>query len=65
MDEEEVRIRPTTGIGRNLAPMSIDEMEEYVTRLQGEIARVQAELSKRKDVRGAAEALFKPRTERA
>lgn len=59
MEEEEVRIRPSTGIGRELRTMSVDEMRAYVASLKAEIVRVEAELARRSDVRGAAEALFK------
>lgn len=58
MDEEEVRIRPATGIGRDLRSLSIGEMEAYVAALRAEIARVEGEIAKRRDVRGAAEAMF-------
>ena len=59
MEEEEVRVRPTTGIGRDLTTLSVADLEQYITALQGEIARVQAEIARRRDVRGAAEALFR------
>lgn len=59
MEEEEVRIRPNTGIGRDLRTLSMGEMEAYAAQLRAEIGRVEAEIARRRDVRGAADALFK------
>jgi uncharacterized small protein (DUF1192 family) len=59
MEEPEIRIKPKTGIGRDLHVMSVAELERYVGELEAEIARVQAELARKRDVRGAAEALFR------
>jgi uncharacterized small protein (DUF1192 family) len=59
MDEPEIRIKPKTGIGRDLHVMSVAELEHYVGELEAEIARVRAELARKRDVRGAAEALFR------
>lgn len=64
MEEEEVRIKPATGIGRDLAGLSVDELSAYIRALKAEIVRVEAELVRRADVRGAAEALFKRREPR-
>lgn len=59
MDDEEPRPRPATGPGRELRTLSVIELEAYITQLRAEIARVEAELAKRRDVRSAAEALFR------
>ena len=59
MEEPEIRIRPNTGIGRDLSVMSVAELELFIGQLEGEIARVRAELKRKADVRGAAEALFR------
>lgn len=59
MEEPEVRIRPNTGIGRDLYDLSVAELEELVVRLEAEIVRVRAEITRKRDVRGAAEALFR------
>lgn len=61
MEEEEVRIKPATGIGRDLSALSVADLEVYIQALEGEIARVRQEIARRRDVRGAAEALFKRR----
>jgi uncharacterized small protein (DUF1192 family) len=59
MEEEEVRVKPMTGIGRDLSTLSVADLEQYISALQGEIARVQVEIARRRDVRGAAEAMFR------
>jgi uncharacterized small protein (DUF1192 family) len=43
----------------NLATWSVEELEAYILRLEGEIARARAAIDARRSVRGAAEALFK------
>jgi uncharacterized small protein (DUF1192 family) len=60
MDEDEPRPKPETGPGRNLERMSVVELEAYVAELRAEIVRVEAVLAQRRDVRSAAEALFRP-----
>lgn len=44
---------------RNLDPLSIDELKEYIEELEEEIARVEAEIAKKDAVRAGAEAFFK------
>lgn len=58
-DEEEPRREPAAGIGRDLRTLSVSDLEGYIAALEGEIERVRAELARRRDVRGAAEALFR------
>ena len=59
MEEPEVRIKPQTGIGRDLYTLSVAELEHFITELEAEIVRVRAEIARKRDVRGAAEALFR------
>ncbi|MFO1074750.1 MAG: DUF1192 domain-containing protein [Geminicoccaceae bacterium] len=59
MEEPEIRIKQNTGIGRDLSVMSVAELELFIGQLEGEIVRVRAELKRKADVRGAAEALFR------
>ncbi len=59
MEEYEPRPKPSTGLGRDLRTLSVADLEAYVAAMAEETARVRAELARRKDVRGAAEALFK------
>jgi uncharacterized small protein (DUF1192 family) len=65
MDEEEARPRPKPEVARDLRPMSVVELEAYIAQLRAEMARVEAEVGKRKDVRSAADALFRPRRDPA
>jgi uncharacterized small protein (DUF1192 family) len=45
----------------DLATWSIEELEAYIARLQGEIERARAAIEARRSVQSAAEALFKKR----
>ena len=44
---------------RNLDPMSVDELREYVTILKGEIARVEEKIKAKQSHASAAEMFFK------
>ena len=59
MEEPEVRIKPQTGIGRDLYNLSVAELEQFIGELEAEIVRVRGEIRRKRDVRGAAEALFR------
>jgi uncharacterized small protein (DUF1192 family) len=59
MDEEELRPRAPAGVRRELKTLSVDELQAYVAELRDEAARVEAEIQRRRDVRGAADALFR------
>ena len=59
MDEDELRPRSPAGVTRELKTLSIDELQAYVDQLRTEIARVETEILRRRDVRGAADALFR------
>lgn len=64
MEEEELRPRSVPGLPRPLEGMSVADLEAYRAALEREIGRVDAELDRRRSVRGAAEALFRgPRSE--
>jgi uncharacterized small protein (DUF1192 family) len=60
MDEDEPRPKPVQLSGRDLRTLSVVELEAYIAELRGEIARVEAALAQRRDVKSAAEALFRP-----
>jgi uncharacterized small protein (DUF1192 family) len=51
--------RRATAKPPDLTNWSVEELEAYVVRLQGEIERARAAIAARQSVRGAAEALFK------
>ena len=59
MDDEENLPRPVEWQPRNLEPLSIDQLEAYVAVLEGEIARVRANIAEKESVRSAAERFFK------
>lgn len=60
MIEEENRKRPTAHeVGMVLDAMSVEELEQRVALLEGEIVRIKAAIVARGDTRKAAEAAFK------
>jgi uncharacterized small protein (DUF1192 family) len=59
MEDDEPRRQPPSVLGRDLRTLSVADLETYIATMRDEIARVEAELVRRRDVRGAAEALFK------
>ena len=44
---------------KNLEPMSIAQLEDYISVLEGEIARVRADIATKQTDLSAAEAFFK------
>ena len=44
---------------RDLDPMSIEELNDYIAEMQEEIERVRAEIAKKEAHRSGVEALFK------
>ncbi len=59
MDEEDLtplRKRPAK---KDLTPMAIVELEDYIAGLEEEIARARAEIAAKRKQRGGAESLFK------
>ena len=59
LEDEEAGPKAKGPQPRPLTTLSIAELEAYIAQLRAEIARVEVEIGKRRDVRGAAEALFK------
>ena len=59
MDEEDLEPRRKTPKLRDLAPLAIAELENYITELKTEIARVEDEIAAKRKQRGGADALFK------
>lgn len=59
-EEDRPRVkRQLPELGARLEGWSVGELETYVQALRAEITRVEEEIRRRRDVRGAAEALFK------
>jgi uncharacterized small protein (DUF1192 family) len=46
-------------IGQDLSLLSVDELAERISQLQGEIARLEIELKSKGSTKAAAEALFR------
>jgi uncharacterized small protein (DUF1192 family) len=59
-DPDDLPRRPTTK-PPDLTTWSIEELEAYIARLQGEIERARTAIEARRSVHSAAEALFKKR----
>jgi len=59
IEEEQARRPVQPSVPRPLAGLSIEELQAWLATLRAEIGRVEVELAQRRDVRGAAEALFK------
>ena len=50
-------------VPRNLEPMAVAELREYIDDLRAEIDRVEADIAKKGNSRSAAEAFFKFKAE--
>jgi len=59
MDEDDSLPRAKEPQRKNLAPLSIAELEAYIGELEEEIGRVRADIATKRAQRGGAEALFK------
>lgn len=59
MDEEDLEPRRKKPQLRDLAPLAIAELEEYIGELENEILRVKNEIAAKRKQRGGAESLFK------
>ena len=61
MDWDDLKPKPKPGIavGENLETLSVAELEARIRAFEEEIARVQAELSRKRQHEAAASALFK------
>lgn len=59
IDLDELMPRKMPPTVKDLKPMSVGELQAYITELEAEIARARAEIQAKDAVRGAAEAFFK------
>jgi uncharacterized small protein (DUF1192 family) len=59
MDEDDLAPRKARPQPKNLDPMSIEELADYIGELKAEIARTEREIAKKKQVRDGAAALFR------
>ena len=56
-DDLEPQKKPT--IQKNLEPMSLDELKNYIQEMQTEIVRTEAEIKKKQAYMDAASSVFK------
>lgn len=59
MDMDDLEPRAKKPQKRNLEPMGVEELAAYIAELKEEIARVEADIAKKKNHRAAAQNLFK------
>jgi uncharacterized small protein (DUF1192 family) len=59
MDAEDLEPRKKKPQLRDLEPLSIAELEDYIADMRTEIARVEAKIAAKKSHRGAAASIFK------
>lgn len=59
MDEEENLPRKLDWQPKNLEPLSVDQLEDYITLLEGEITRVRVDMAAKQSGLQAAETVFK------
>ena len=59
MDTDDLEPKTKKPKLRNLDPLGVEELEDYITELRAEIARVEADIAKKKKHLSAAESLFK------
>ncbi len=59
MEEEDFLPQRAKPQAKNLDPMSVAELNEYVAGLEAEIARARAEIARKDKIRSGAESLFK------
>ena len=59
MDDEDLEPRRKIPKLRDLAPLSIAELESYIGELETEILRVKDDIAAKRKQRGGAESLFK------
>ncbi len=59
MDEEDLLPRQKKPATKDLAPLSIAELEAYIGELEEEIARTRGEIAAKRKQRSGADALFK------
>ncbi len=59
-DEAGIKARKSTiELPRNLESLSVEELREYITVLQAEIARVEDDIARKQAANAAADAFFK------
>ena len=59
MDDDNDIARPKDWQPKNLEFLSVDQLEEYVAELEGEIVRAKTDIAAKKAHKSGAESLFK------
>jgi uncharacterized small protein (DUF1192 family) len=59
MEEEDLLPQRKAAKPRDLGPLSVAELEEYIRALEGEIARARGEIAAKARQRSGADAIFK------
>jgi len=59
MDTDDLEPKTKKPKLRNLDPLGVEELEDYIAELRAEIARVEADIAQKKKHLSAAESLFK------
>ncbi len=59
MSMEEEGLPPKAPEPKDLEPMSIEHLEDYIAEMKAEIARVEEAIAAKKEIRVGAEALFR------
>ena len=59
MDEQDLTPQKAPAKLRELDPLSIEELEEYIAELEAEIRRVREDIEKKQRHRAGVEGLFK------
>ena len=59
MDEDDLIPRNVKPAPKNLEPMSLDALEDYIAGLEAEIARARAAIADKSDARNDAEGFFR------
>lgn len=59
MDEEDLLPRQKKPVKKDLAPLSVAELEAYIAELGAEIERARGEIAAKRQQRAGADALFK------
>lgn len=60
MDPEELEPRKKKAVLRDLEPLAIAELQDYIAELKAEIARVEAKIAAKQSHRAGAASIFKP-----
>ncbi|MEE9210960.1 MAG: DUF1192 domain-containing protein [Kiloniellales bacterium] len=59
MDEDDLEPKKKKPAPKNLEPMGVEELEDYLAELEAEMARVRAELESKKAYLTGAQEFFK------